>query len=61
MMPQHYDPYDHLQNLTQRIQRLEANQMEIAKGLNHQQETMKTVLEAIQVLQNLYMEKHPLK
>jgi len=61
MINQDYNPYDHLQNLTQRIQQLERNQHEIAKGLNHQQETMKTVLEAIQVLQNLYMENHPLK
>ena len=60
MMNQDYNPYDHLQNLTQRIQRLEANQEEIIKGLNHQQATMKTVLESIQVLQNLYMEKFPL-
>ena len=61
MINSDYNPYDHLQNLTQRIQSLERNQVEIAKGLNHQQETMKTVLEAIQNLQRLYIEEHPLK
>ena len=61
MINKHYDPYDHLQNLTQRIQQLEHNQHEIALGLNHQQETMKTVLDAVQTLQRLYMENHPLK
>ena len=61
MINKDYNPYDHLHNLSQRIQNLEANQFEIARGLNDHQETMKTVLEAVQTLQRLYMDNNPLK
>jgi hypothetical protein len=53
MFDSNFDPYEILINLKHRVDWLEKNQYELARGMNHTQETISTLMSSIKSLQTL--------
>ena len=56
MFDSNFDPYEVLIKLTHRVDWLEKNQYELARGMNHTQETISTLMSSIRSLQTLAMD-----